>query len=405
MFSLSLNLGLPSMNFGSMYIRLDKGEFIPGEQVNGYIDMNLVSMFNHGVIYLTVAGVEQVKLVELVTHGSGDNRVEEKKHHNDRNFFFNNRFPVHHFHSGFMAAGQYSFPFSFVLPTDLPSSFSYKFTAHNEPCFAVTSYEISATLEGATGTTMFYNMPLSVNQQQVYGGNNHKMEMNQDVTHCCCVSKGKARITSYFEKNDYIPGEKAYLITEADNTQSTAKINHIKGEFRQVIRLKAGFYEHTLTNNLCELKTPGIQPGEQRSGPNAIRLEVPLVNANKHLHHHDKNESNAVQPTSKGKLISNEYYLVNTLEMDACICCGEHPNCKLNLNIRNPSFSYAGWSSQPSAWNPQVFNPVSFQVSPETRFDINMYVDANATSPHYAGHSQPMMPGMPGMPGMPAPPS
>lgn len=399
MFSLSLNLGLPSVNYGSMYIRLNKGEYIPGEQVSGFIDMNLISMFNQGVVYLTVAGVEQVKLVEVIHTGTGDDRREEKKHHNDRNFFFNNRFPVHHFHSGFMAAGQYSFPFSFMLPTGLPSSFSYKFKKDGEDCFAITSYEISATLENATGTSMNYSLPLSVNQQQVFSNDSTRMEMNTDVTHCCCIGKGRAKITSYFEKNDYIPGEKAYLITEADNSNCTAQINFIKGEFRQVVRLKAGFYEHTISNNLCELKTPGIQPGQQKTGPNAIRLEVPLVNA--HQNHQNK-ESNSVQPTSRGKLISNEYYLVNTLEMDACICCGEHPNCKLQLNIRNPSFTYNAWSSQPSSWSPQVFDPVNFQVSPETRFDVNLFVDNNATSPHYAGQAFPQMPGMPMMPPPPS---
>ena len=393
MFSLSLNLGLPSATMGSIFVRLDKGEYAPGDQVSGVINLNLFSIFNQGVIYLTAAGVEQVKLVEIETTGTGDNRTETKKHHRDRNFFFNNRFPVHHFHSGFLAAGQYSFPFSFVLPTGLPSTFSYKFHKDGEECFAITSYEISASLENATGTTMNHSLPLSVNQQQAFSNQAHRMEMNQDVTHCCCFGKGRAKITSYFEKNEYIPGETAFLITEADNSNSTAAINHIKGEFRQVIRLKAGFYEHTVSNSLCELSASGIPAGQQKIGPSAIRLEVPLINA-KHRPS-NTNDSNIVQPTSRGKLITNEYYLVNTLEMDACICCGDHPNCKLQLNIRNPSFNYNPWTSQPDSWSPQVFSPVAFQVSPETRFDVNMYVDNKASSPQYGGFGNPTMPIMP----------
>jgi hypothetical protein len=395
MFSLSLNLGKPSAQMGSMYVRLDKGEYVPGEQVSGVINLNLFAVFNQGVIYLTAAGVEQVKLVEIIKTGAGTDAKEEKKWHNDRNFFFNNRFPVHHFQGGFLAAGQYSFPFSFVLPTGLPSSFSYKFTKDHEACFAMTSYEISATLGSAAGPALSFSLPLSVNQPQIFSNPSQRMEMNQEVTHCCCVAKGRAKITSYFEKNEYVPGETAFLITEADNMHSQAAINHIKGEFRQVVRLKAGAFEHSVSNSLCELKTPGIQPGEQRIGPNAIRLEVPLINKNPNQWDKNQSKNNVVQPTSRGKLINNEYYLVNTLEMDACICCGEHPNCKLQLNIRNPSLVYNPWAGQPEGWSPQVFNPVAFQVSPDTRFDVNMYVDNSASSPQYAGQAFPQMPGMP----------
>lgn len=392
---------MPAANMGSIYVRLDKGDFTPGDQVTGMVMLNLFSNFNHGSVYLTVAGVEQVNLVELVTTGTGDDRKEEKKFHNDRNFFFNNRFPLHHFAGGFVPAGQYNFPFCFVLPSGLPSSFKYKFRKHMEDCFAMTTYEVSASLENQMETSMNYTIPMSVNQPMQLSDGSKKMEMDTEVTHCCCIGKGRAKIVSYFEKQGYIPGETAYLITEADNTKSTAAIENISGEFYQVIKMKAGFYEDTVRNSLKNVSTQGLQPGESKQGPNAIRIEIPLVNDK----HTTNVEEKVVQPTSRGKLITNEYYISNVLNMDACICCGSHPTCTLQLSLRNPSYNYNPWQSQPENWNPQTFSTMNFQFNADNKFDTNMYVNTQASSPQYSGHAQLQFPVMPGMPQMPPPPS
>lgn len=394
MFSLSLNAGTPATITGSIYVRLDKGDYTPGEQVTGVVMLNLFSNLNQGAVYLTVAGVEQVKLVEMHTTGAGDDKKEELLHHSDQNFFFNHRIPIHNFAGGFIPAGQYSFPFCFVLPTGLPSSFKYKFRKDMEDCFAMTSYEVRASLENQSETSLNYTVPLAVNQPMQLSDGSKRMEMDTTVKHCCCIDKGSAKIVSYFEKQNYVPGETAYLITEADNTKSSAAISSITGEFYQVIRMKAGVYEENVRNTLKNVSMTGIQPGESKQGPNALRIEIPLVN--------EKNTTNVeekvVQPTSRGKLITNEYYITNTLSMDACICCGSHPYCTLQLSLRNPSFNYNPWQSQPENWNPQTFSPMNFQFSSDNRFDTNTYVNNQASSPQYGGNANVNYPGMPAMP-------
>lgn len=397
MFSLSFNLGLPSINMGSMYIKLDKGDYSPGEQVTGVVMLNLMSIFNNGTVYLTVAGVEQVKLVERVTVGTGEQRKEENRIHTDRNFFFNNRIPLYHFSGGFAASGQYSFPFCFPLPSGLPSSFKFTFKQHGEDCFASTSYELKASLENGHETSLFYNIPLAVNQPMQLDNASSRMEMTSKINHCCCIDKGTSKIVSYFEKKEYFPGETAYLITEADNTQSQAAIKSIAGTFKQEVRLRAGTYEDRIHIDLKDVRLPGMMPGEQRTGPNAIRIEVPLVN-----HSHYAKE-NGIQPTSRGKLITNEYFIKNKLSMDVCNCCDTNPQCTLKLNIRNPSINYNPWQSMPSNWNPQVFSTVNLQFSADTRFDTNLFMNGNMNTAQ-ANLGMTGFPQMPGSPQMPPPP-
>ena len=401
MFSLSSNIGLPTPNLGSIYVRLDKGEYSPGDQVSGTILLDLYSPFQQGnQIWLTLAGVEQTRLVE-VKKIPGDNNqdIEEKIEHAEMNFFFNQKIPVYAFPSAYIPPGQYSFPFSFALQTGIPSSFQYKFKVGLEDCFARVSYEMQASLEalGIDTPSLAFSIPFNVNQPVGLSNNNTRKEMEAKVDSCCCIDKGVSKITSYFEKTEYIPGEMAFLITEADNTNCKAAISGIQAEFAQSLKFTAKGYTHQITNSLNSMNLSGIGPGETRLGPNALRLQVQLS-----MNARFKENCPMLQPTCRGKLVSNEYYLVNTLSMDACICCGDHPNCRLQLNVRNPSLEYSPWSGMPAAWSPQVMPVNNLQFSSEYAFQPNNHM---GQPPNNGANFNYQMNASPAMPMMPPPPS
>src|SRR3990167_4476911 len=385
MFSLSINLPtFPLPNVGSIFVRLDKGEYAPGEQVTGTVLVDLLSNFGTNQIWLTLVGVEQVKLVEEIRTGTG---AEERKTHNHKfedNWFFSHKIPIYTFPSAFVPSGQYSIPFSFMLGPGLPSTFKYEFKMHGFDCYAATNYELMASLEsiGFGAQSLRQTIAFNVNQPVVVGDASQRKELTQNVTSCCCFGKGSSKITTYFEKSDYIPGETAYLITEADNTQCTVKIDKISARFRQHLTLQAQGFTHRINHDLNSLDAPGIGPGEKRDAHNALRLAVPLTASS---------GRGIIQPTSRGKLIINEYELANYLHMDACICCSDHPNCTLKLNIRNPSINYSTWNNQPPTWSPQVLTPITINFSSEFMMP----------RPDRHQQGQPGMQGMPGMPGMP----
>ena len=321
-------------------------------------------------------------------NNTNDPNKYEKVIHDDKNFFFNRKIPVYNFPGVFIPAGQYSFPFSFVLPPGLPSTFDYSYQEKEELCFGKVVYEVRSSLENSTtnSSAISHCLPLFVNQQNQLANDSSRKELNQKITSCCCCAKGSTRIVTYFEKQEYVPGEVAFMITEADNTQSEAKITSISATFDQVITLQARGYTKTISNTLNKMSEAGINPGEKKTESTALRMAVSLTNSN-----NKAPGRGVIQPTCRGKLITNEYFLTNTLHIDACLCCDTEPHCKLKLNVRNPSQQYAPWANQPPTWNPQVMGMANLQFNSEYRFDTNAFNGMPGS---------PNMPGMPGMPGM-----
>ena len=185
--------------------------------------------------------MEDTKLIERKTRTvartrGGKTHYESETyyvHHQDYNSFFNHKFPVYKFTSMYVPAGQYTFPISFVIPKGLPSTFNYNFNKHGE-CHARVNYVLQATIRPL-------NMPsippiqstqaFVLNQEIVLSSGMQKREMDKKITSCCCIQRGHSKIVTYFEKNDYVPGEIAYIITEVDNSHGTADIFEIRGIF------------------------------------------------------------------------------------------------------------------------------------------------------------------------------
>ena len=384
---------------GTVFIQLDKGSYSPGEQVNGTIFLSVIQNYSGASeLWLTISGMEDTKLIEQKTrteHYTSNGQRRTRTHtyyvtHQDYNTFFNHRFPIYRFNSSFVPAGQYTFPISFILNSGLPSTFNYSFYKHGS-CHANVNYVIQASIGGGMGSripSIQCSQNLTVNQELLISSGTMRKELNKEIKTWCCVSKGHSKITTYFEKNDYVPGEQAYIITEVDNSKGKADILQIKGIFRQHLRITARGYSELIKEDHQTTILNGIKAGELLVGENAKRLEVNLRTKT----------GSVVQPTCRGKLVSNEYLLVNKLKVDACLCCDHNPSCDLVLNVRNQDVQYQKWGEKPSNWNPQVMSAFNIQFTSEY---------SNPTMPppssdEFSGTSgMPGMPPGPGMPGMP----
>jgi hypothetical protein len=340
--------------FGTIYVQLNKPTFSPGEQVDGTIFLNVMSNFpGSNQLVLTISGMEMTRLIErktrTYTSGYGKNRTTRTQvyyvTHTDYNTFFNHKFVLHQFTTPYVPAGQYTFPLSFLLQQGLPSTFNYEFHKHGN-CYARVNYQIGACISSRqnTFTNIQSQHPFIVNQEQIMTSGLQKKVMNKKIVSWCCLDRGSSAITSYFEKNDYVPGEVAFVISEVDNSKGKAEILEVKGIFRQRLRIQARGYSDMLEFDHQTIKMNGIKPGDCQMGEKAHRFEIPLKTSGGLL----------VQPTCRGKLVSNEYTLVNKLKVDACLCCDHNPACELQMTVRNPDLQPQNVWVQPSNWNPQV---------------------------------------------------
>lgn len=358
----------PQEHFGSMFVQLERGTYAPGERVLGNILIEIVKPCPAPQLWLTFFGTELTRVIE---RRSGNRNRTYYNVHDDENRFLHQRIALATFPVNPVPPGQYQFPFCYFLSSALPGSFSHDFSMYSRDCYARIKFEVMASLENGDPKypLVRHQLPLIVDQpsNMALNGGNSKKELSQNITHCCCFDRGQSRIVSYFEKNDYYPGEVAYLVTEADNSQGKAAIKSIRASLRQVLHVRAGGHKHTITTTLNDMVIPGVAAGMQKAGPNAERLAVKI---SKH-----ENGSERFDPTTRGKLISNEYYLVNSLEMDATLCCTDEPQCCMQILIKNPPIDYPPWNQQPANWLPQQMpvnqNPgVLDQVNPGLQPDL-----------------------------------
>ena len=395
--------------FGTIFVQLDKGSYSPGDQVNGQVFCDIrQNCPGSSEIWVRITGMEDTQVVEAKTrdvryHENGQDKTRQETYyvtHNQMNSFFDHMIPIYKFNTFWIPAGQYTFPFCFVLQQGLPSTFNYEFKKHGNG-HARVNYIIEAKVKGQLNVfaDIRCQQAFTVNQAVVFSLGSQKKEMKQNIVSCCCIGKGDTAITTYFEKAEYTPGETAFMICEVDNSRCKADIVEIKGIFRQNLKVTARTYTEHLVIDHQVITLKGIRGGENLMGPNAKRLSMPI-----------RGMTGEVQPTSRGKLVSNEYVLVNSLSMDACICCDNHPACELGLTVRNPDLVYTPWQA-PSNWAPQQMSmyTISFtddyrmpepQGIPNLNMNVNMGMPAMPQPPNQNMNVN-YNSGMPPNPGMP----
>ena len=255
--------------------------------------------------------------------------------------------------------GQYSFPVSFILPSGLPSTFNYFYDNGGGVNYAKVNYVMTAQITSSqVKANVLCTQNLVINQEQVLSTGTQKRTNTLEVKSCCCINKGTTNMSTYFEKNDYVPGEIAYMICEVDNSLCAAPVIHIKGKFKQKITIQAQRYHDTVILEHQRVIFPGVGAGMTKLGQDACRLAISLRPAS----------GGSVQPTCRGKLVSSEYTLHNKTQMDACLCCTNHPESIVNLTIRNADMEYQSFVA-PSNWNPQIMEAYNAQFSSEYKTD------------------------------------
>ena len=401
--------------FGTIHVQLDKGGYAPNEQVNGTIYLNLMQNFiGASEVWITISGTEETHLIERKEFNEEfevDGRTETRKHvekipHHETNSFVSHRFQIYKFPTPFVPAGQYSFPVSFVLPKGLPSSFSFSETKDGDHNYGKVSYVLRAMVGSPDlgPSSIRSTQEFNVNQELGLEGGNQKKQVIQQMSNCC-ASKGTCQITAYFEKTEYFPGDIAFLVVEVDNTHGQAPLTDIKGKFTQTMRIHSQGYSDRFQIDHHIVRLGGLPAGSKFVGEQAKRLQLKV----------DSSKGVPLQPTSRGKLISNEYFLEVVIEPDTCCDCSKNEaTANLKLSVRNRDLVYPPWTAPPN-WAPQIMGQYTAQFTSEFALPpgFNMQVNIQSPGPQMGmpppviagGGFPPSGPGQGGMggPGMPPP--
>ncbi|CAI2364882.1 unnamed protein product [Moneuplotes crassus] len=359
---------------GNVYLQTDKAYFVAGEQITGNIYLNLTMGFPASNLEIKVEGKEKCKWTtrESKEVKEGDTtRTEfvDVWHKNERKVI-TYKVPVYYFPGGMAPPGQYTFPFSFALPSNLPASIYY---CGFDKASAYIKYKIKAVLEPSMGVKakkMKFKQPLVI-RQPVSESLMAPIQSDERNVYacCCCCSKGVAKITTQFEKDGYCPEETCRAMCDVDNSQCSRDINNITIELKQHVELRSKD-ERTFTDNrVLESKEYDGLAANSNTGGMTRYLELSLAGIRqqarpfddvKPLSADDLYLAERMQPSSHGNAVKLWYTL--TVFCNYGTCCAQEPHCTIPLTITPPPLPSFGQVQAPAGWSPTVFNTFEFNL-------------------------------------------
>jgi hypothetical protein len=112
--------------YGEMYIQTEQPFCISGTTVKGNIYIQIYKQFPAERLILKIKGKEKCKWVETRTRTVGQGEERKIEHYevkfDESHIVFKYDQVIYTFSQGWIPPGQYVFPFSFMLPSECPSS-------------------------------------------------------------------------------------------------------------------------------------------------------------------------------------------------------------------------------------------------------------------------------------------
>lgn len=346
---------------GSIAIQLSQPLYYPGSQINGWIHLNLYKSWPSNFMEVLVTGKEKTKVVYVTHSGSGQH---QRRHvHEDRakkEFFAFHYQILSHLPDQF-PAGQYSYPFSFLLPGDLRPSFEYTWNEEGRKCYGRIEYKVKGVMLNEKAKKLIKNKvwivvdkaPVNMPQLEQMGN------FEAQVLGYCGTDKGNLIIRSRCEKSEYQVGETARMIVEIDATRMNANIRKIKVMLKQYLSVQGNSHTKTFANVIQSQELMSVAPGQVLAGANALYVNLPIVTQGPY------------QSNVKGDLVKCQYVLEQLCDVDRCQCYNDDAKSEMEICVVNPPSPAFQMPQgfQAGGWNPRVMEPLVMNPSQANAFN------------------------------------
>ncbi len=370
-----------SHQYGELYLQTDKTTYQPGETVTGTIYLDITSQYPGHQLFLKLKGREIVHF--LKKHGSGKNwhytEYSETKEVIKQNTL------VYSWDAS-VPQGQFTIPFSFLLPSHLPASF-YQ---HEYKLLAFIEYQLEAFLEPphADCPKMKYKQPITIREAPLANNGDLKLEVTTPLKSCCCCNQGSNVLKAEFEKKFYSPEEEVKATVELDNSNS--KMNHKKLYIVLIQKLELKAQGETVTENMFKRSSEknNYSPSTNKIYSESFTLPIPKylsefdykLEFNKYgkrdevLRKHFGGFSlyNFLTPPTKGSLISSTFSLKVYSQMDGIEATLPELECPVSILI--PDSPSPMGVTAPSNWRPVIIDRINVAFSSEHQ---NQHTEGN----------------------------
>jgi hypothetical protein len=358
-------------DYCDMFLETENAYYTPGDTVTGNVYLDVKRSFPAYMLELRIKGTEKVHWEESKVQTQQSEPGQPMKDPNattssqpseivnlifkDKRKIFDVYTPIYNFADRFINPGNYTFPFTFILSDYCPGTFYINHGFHKGKI----RYSMAALLRSSAHDMkdQKYKTHLVVRQKpkQVIYNQTYTSEESPCV---CCCSKGVSRIEGSFERDAYVPGERANMLVKVDNTRCSLNISQIQCKLVQAISFRAQKGSMSNINKtVAEENYDGVAAGQEIAQPKPLSLE--LVDKYQKYQKHDKDDyANTLQPSVYGTLINSAYTLyVKTIFEGCCMCCGPSPNLSMPLYIYAPPLPNWGKIQPPPQWNPIMYEP------------------------------------------------
>lgn len=366
--------------YGKIIINVERMKYIAGEQINGYINLSLIRPFPSTELFLIIEGKEKSKIVDSRTHTDSEGRTRtEYFTRKDKNIFYEHSFPIYNMMgNSYFPAGQYSFPFSFVLKDDLPGSFEYCWSAHGHHPYGKIKYKLKAGLRDRQSDAVVYDkLKLVIDEKLTHGSYNLMPKpFEKNVSGYCYTSHGNYKLAAIFSSDKYVVGDRAMMSLAVDATQAETDIKQIKAELVMTTSVLAQGHRNVHSTIVQSVCLPGVMKGFARMNENSIPVEMNIMT---------KGE---LQATASGDLVRNSFSLKIVGEVDGCVCYSENPNSSIPVAIYNKHFNTQPMPNMNNLipnWQPQTYDPYVCEMNSNFRmtsdFKNNMMFNQGVEMP------------------------
>jgi hypothetical protein len=334
-----------------LIIQLENASCFNGQELHGIIHLILESPLSDSTLFLSFIGLEETYWEETRIKTSEKANGDKTVSHRGRKQICNFRYPLFSFDRGLLPGG-YSFPFSLVLPTNIPGTFAYSLgTTH-----ASITYRLHASLDCHGSKPIVGDCPVKIRQAALGCNTNLNQYKCAKMKTWCCKDQGLCKINVSYPQDAYHPSQVASFYAEIDNSLSKLCVNSVFCRFQYKIRLRSngGATEFIRRNVIVEEIPVKIAPGANLLNDLGVEIKLNLPARRQLLEN---------MYSTKGALIECMYTNVVGAQMDGtCMCCGDKPSVESVMYIvPNMIIVPTAPPQPPPDWNPQVYSEVRCQ--------------------------------------------
>lgn len=338
---------------GTIYIQLEQSSSSGGEEVIGIINISLKIPLPSPTLTLSFKGKEithweETRSISTINSDGESDSETVTDYYDGKHLICDHKYSVFKWNNE-LPPGDYSIPFTFVLPENIPGSFYY----YSSPTSAVIQYKFYAQLT-TPSHKVSGKVPIHVHQDITVFNTNIVLDRSARMRSWCFYNKGTCTISAHSPQDTYNPSQTAIFFASVNNSRSQLAIQSLSCELFCNLRLQSSsktckFIKESLIKKQFPMR---INPLDENL-PEPVEMHMELG---------QKLNSLQSMYSTKGMIINCSYTCRIEAVMEArLMCCGDYPRVEMPMiivpNVIEPQPSAP---IDPQDWRPEMLPQVSF---------------------------------------------